>query len=74
MELLFFLPFFGLGFIGLGIIGVILQVVAIIDILKSNFRNDSDKIIWILVVVFLHLIGAILYFAVGNNQKIRYQN
>lgn len=72
MELLFFLPFFGFGVIGFGLLGLVLQIIAIIDILRSNFKNDSDKIIWILVVVFLHLIGAILYFAIGGNQKIRY--
>lgn len=66
------LAFFGLGILGFGLLGIVLQIIAIIDILRSNFRNDTDKIIWLLVVIFLHLIGAILYFAIGNNQKINY--
>lgn len=76
MELLFFHHLhhgiFGMGFFGFGIIVFILQLVAIIDIVKSNFRHGSDKLIWILVVLFLNFIGAILYFAIGNNQKVQY--
>ncbi|MFA9390622.1 MAG: PLDc N-terminal domain-containing protein [Prolixibacteraceae bacterium] len=72
MELLFFHHgLFGLGFLGFGFVIVILQLVAIIDILKSQFRNDNDKLIWILVVLFLNIVGAIVYFAIGGNQKIR---
>jgi hypothetical protein len=49
---------------------VIFWVVALIDILKSNFQGNN-KIIWVLVVIFLPLIGAILYFTIGRNQKIQ---
>ncbi len=46
----------------------VLWVIALVDILKSNFRNDN-KLIWILVVVFLPIIGAVLYFIIGRKQK-----
>lgn len=74
MELLFFFHhgLFGMGFFGFGLMIFILQIVAIVDIVRSNFRNDSDKLIWILVVLFLNILGAILYFAIGSNQKVRY--
>ena len=74
MELLFFFHhgLFGMGFFGFGLMIFILQIVAIVDIVRSNFRNDSDKLIWILVVLFLNILGAILYFAIGNHQKVRY--
>ena len=42
---------------------------ALIDILKSDF-SGSNKIIWLLVVIFLPLIGIILYFAIGRKQRI----
>lgn len=38
---------------------IVLWVSALIDILKSDFRGGSDKIVWLLVVVFLPLLGAI---------------
>lgn len=49
----------------------ILWIIALIDILKSNFRDSNGKIIWALVVIFLPIIGSILYFAIGRSQKIR---
>jgi len=72
-----------LGFIGpfqmvliLGIVflfGFIPTIIALIDILKSKFEGNN-KIVWVLVVLFLNLIGAILYFAIGRNQKIKSLN
>jgi len=47
----------------------ILWIIALIDILKSDFQGNN-KIIWVLVVIFLPIIGAILYFIIGKNQKI----
>ncbi|MBJ2173141.1 PLDc_N domain-containing protein [Aureibaculum sp. A20] len=42
---------------------------AIFDILKSSFKKN-DKIVWILVVLFLPILGTIFYFIVGRNQKL----
>ena len=50
--------------------GIIPTIIALIDILKSKF-NGNDKIVWVLVVLFFNLIGAILYFVIGRNQKIK---
>jgi hypothetical protein len=48
---------------------VALPVVALVDIVKSNFEGNN-KIVWVLVVCFFNIIGAILYFIIGKNQKI----
>jgi hypothetical protein len=42
----------------------------LINILKSKF-NQNDKLVWILVVLFFNLIGAIIYFTIGRKQKIK---
>lgn len=47
-------------------------VIALIDILKSKF-NQNDKLVWILVVLFFNLIGAIIYFTIGRKQKIKFE-
>ena len=47
----------------------IFWIIALIDILKSDFRDTNDKIIWALVVIFLPVIGSILYFLIGKSQK-----
>jgi hypothetical protein len=51
-----------------GIAGII-ALVAIIDILRHEF-NGNNKLIWVLVVLMLPLVGSILYFFIGRNQKI----
>lgn len=50
-----------------GIAGII-ALVAIIDILRHEF-NGNNKLIWVLVVLMLPLVGSILYFFIGRNQK-----
>jgi len=45
-------------------------LIALIDILKSEFKG-TDKIVWLLVVIFLNILGVILYYAIGRQQKIR---
>ncbi len=49
---------------------IIPVVIALIDILKNEFE-ENNKIVWVLVVLFLGIIGAILYYFIGRNQKIK---
>lgn len=59
---------FSLAFAGVGIIIAILFVIfwiwMIIDCAKRKFKNDLEKIIWILVIVFTTWLGALVYFIV----------
>jgi hypothetical protein len=52
------------------ILAIPFSIVAIIDILRSNFRGN-DKIVWLLVVIFLSIPGIILYRVIGKKQKIK---
>jgi hypothetical protein len=47
-----------------------LWIIALVDILRSDFRGD-DKIIWVLIVIFFPFLGSILYFLIGRSKKIR---
>mgnify|MGYP001070060155 CR=1 FL=1 len=49
--------------------GIILTILALVDILKSEF-SGNNKIVWVLVVLFFNLVGAILYFTIGKEQKV----
>ena len=63
----------GIGLLAfLAIIGVsaLLWIIALVDILRSEFRNPNDKLIWVIVVFFFPFLGAILYFIIGRNNKI----
>ena len=57
-------------FIGLVSLGFfILWLWALIDILKSDFKDSINKIIWLLVVFFLYILGVGLYYFIGRHQK-----
>jgi hypothetical protein len=49
---------------------LLLPVLAIVDIIKSKFEGNL-QLIWILIVFFFNIIGSILYFLIGRNQKIQ---
>lgn len=54
------------------IIAVALFVVwlgIIVDIIRSDFKDSNNKLLWIVLVIFLPLIGSLLYFAIGKDQK-----
>ncbi|WP_080058206.1 PLDc N-terminal domain-containing protein [Spirosoma aerolatum] len=43
---------------------------ALVDVVRSEFRGSNDKLIWVIIIVFLNIIGALLYFFIGRNQRI----
>jgi hypothetical protein len=61
-ELLIILLFF--------LVPGILWIIALIDVLKSEFRDSINKLIWVLVIIFFPIVGAIIYFVVGRSQKV----
>ena len=52
----------------LSTIGLLLPLIALIDIVRSEFKGN-DKLVWILVVLFFNIIGSVLYFLIGRQQK-----
>ncbi len=48
----------------------ILYVYILIDILKHEFTG-YNKIIWILVLIFFPILGALLYLIIGRTQRIK---
>ncbi len=54
----------GLIFFITAILGVVFWIVMIIDCVKRTFKNDNEKIAWILILVFLHALGAAIYYFV----------
>jgi hypothetical protein len=63
----------GIGIIGLLILillFLLLPLIALVDVLMNEFTG-SNKIVWVLLILFLPFLGAFLYFLVGTKQKIR---
>jgi hypothetical protein len=44
---------------------LVIDIVVIIDIVKSN-KDTEKKILWIIAVVFLPVLGPILYYFIGK--------
>ncbi len=55
---------------GVLLISLILLVYSLVDILKHSFKGN-DKIIWVLVVLFLPILGSILYLFLGRKQRLK---
>lgn len=54
----------------LGGVLLLLPLIALVDVIRSDFKGANDKVIWVLIILFLNIIGAILYFFIGRNQRI----
>jgi uncharacterized membrane protein len=64
-----FLMFF--LFFGVGIIGTVFWVWMLIECATKESSSGNDKLIWILIILFTHLIGALIYFLVRRPKRIR---
>ena len=49
----------------LSLIVLVLDIVAIIDVLKSAM-STGKKVLWIIVILVLPVIGLVLYFFIGR--------
>lgn len=57
IMLLLLLPFF-------------LIIWAIIDLTKSNFEDNTNKVVWAVFIIFMPLIGAFVYLASGRTKRV----
>lgn len=46
---------------------LVIDIVVIVDIVKSS-KDTEKKILWIIAVVFLPVLGPILYYVLGKNK------
>jgi cytochrome c oxidase assembly factor CtaG len=61
MELVFF---------GLAIAGLVFWIWVLVDCATKEPASGNDKLIWILVILFLHLLGAAIYYFVRRPQRL----
>ena len=51
----------------LGLIVLVLDIIAIVDVLKSSM-DTGKKALWIILILLLPVIGMVLYFLIGKKQ------
>jgi hypothetical protein len=57
--------------ISIVLLSLIFWIAAIVDIAKSRFDSDTNKVVWLLIVIFLGIIGAAIYYFAGRKSKIQ---
>ncbi len=58
-------------FATLAILSVVFWIWTIIDCARRNFKGDTEKIVWILILIFLGILGSIIYYFAIVYQKRR---
>jgi len=66
---LLFLAFIGLAVV-IGIATTVFWIWMLIEAATKEPSEGNDKLIWILLIVFLGFLGAILYFFIRRPQRI----
>lgn len=64
-NLLKYLPFL----IPVLVLELTLMMTALIHVLKHHHYKFGNKAIWIIVVIFLSIIGPVLYFVAGKGEE-----
>jgi Phospholipase_D-nuclease N-terminal len=53
----------------IGLLAFVFWIWMIIDAVQNKGLTEGEKIAWVLVVVFLHCLGALLYFLIGHPKR-----
>lgn len=70
MEAIFLLLFICF-LIVVGVGGTIFWIWMVIDCASNEPSEGNDKIVWILVIVMTHLLGALIYFIARRPKRIQ---
>ena len=60
-------------FIGLFfyVIPVLIVLSALVDVLRNEFDPHQNKLIWVIVIILVPVLGSILYWVIGRNQRVK---
>ena len=48
--------------------GTIIWVLALVDVVKRQFKDPQERLVWVLVICLAQMIGAIVYMVVGRKK------
>ena len=55
--------------VGLGVLGTIFWVWMLVDCATKEPEEGNSKVVWTIIIVFTHLVGAAIYFFVRRPQR-----
>ena len=47
----------------------LIPLLALISVLMNDFQGN-EKIMWVLIIIFLPFLGSLLYFLIGRDKRI----
>jgi hypothetical protein len=59
---------FLLFFIALGVLASVFWIWMLIDAIQNPGLSGTERIVWVLVIIFLHFLGALIYFFAGRRR------
>ncbi len=60
---------FAVGVIfALALLAVVFWIWMLIDAIQNPALNGTEKVVWVLVILFLHFLGALIYYFVGRRK------
>ena len=60
---------FGLLLIPFGLLLTVFWIWMLVHAVTNSALSDGEKIAWVLIILFLHFLGALIYFFVGRPRK-----
>lgn len=48
---------------------ILLPLLALLSVLMNDFQGN-EKIMWVLIIIFLPFLGSVLYFLVGRDKRM----
>lgn len=52
----------------IGLVLLALPIIALVHLFRSNMQGQ-DRLTWVLLVIFMPVVGSILYFLIGKKQR-----
>ena len=61
--------FFLLGIMLAGLLAFVFWIWMLINAIQNPGLGSTEKIVWVLVILFLHFLGALIYYFVGRSRR-----
>ena len=53
----------------LGLVATVFWIWMLVDAATSRSLAGAEKIVWVLLILFLHVLGALLYFFIARKSR-----
>jgi len=60
---------FWIVLVGLAIFAFVFWILMLVDAAKRQFKQENDKIMWVLIVILTGIIGALIYYFMIKKQN-----